>query len=411
MDSSFWSPASSASSVFQLAQPPSHRPPHGAVKDEPDQLAGHFPSLRLASASEAESSTADGDDDDRQALRAYKAASSASSSKTRGSKGSSKRAKVSEEEEDDDDDEAHDSADASGGGGVTRKLSLKTRNRLKQRAHRYVLPCPALGPAGGRCADDPIGLFGSEPCLCPCSERRALHLSTLESQVAEMSSLKADLAGAQAALAHADAVAQGQRMTYEAMIRDLSMRDREREGLLLAFQSEIFRLRALVGHQGDAAAAAKAPGGDAGGEPSNGADLGAAAGVDGAALEAAAVSGQEPPKAPDAGVNQFAPQPFPFPGMGQQQPFYFFAPPPPPPQGHAQQHHFGGAPGWSFRHCYAVRSLDRCTDARALLPSLPHPVWHGPPAFGPPPLANNGANGARGRESSSAICPSRRHPR
>jgi len=132
MDSSFWSPGSSASSVFQLA-PPTH------VKDEPDQLAGHFPSLRLASASEAESGT-DADRYDEQPLRAYKPSGASSSSSkatgTRGAKGGSKRAKVSED--DDDDDEGDEPESGADGGGVKRKLSLKTRNRLKQRAHRCV---------------------------------------------------------------------------------------------------------------------------------------------------------------------------------------------------------------------------------------------------------------------------------
>ena len=141
MDSSFWSPGSSASSVFQLAPPTS-------VKDEPDQLAGHFPSLRLASASEAESGT-DADRYEEQPLRAYKGGGASSSSSkaatsTRGPKGGSKRAKMSED--DDDDDEGDEPESGADGGGVKRKLSLKTRNRLKQRAHRCVSDLGWMGP-------------------------------------------------------------------------------------------------------------------------------------------------------------------------------------------------------------------------------------------------------------------------
>jgi hypothetical protein len=176
-----------------------------------------------------------------------------------------------------------------------------------------------------------------------------------------MATLKADLAQAQAALAHADAVGQGQRMTYEALIRDLSMRDREREGLLLAFQSEIFRLRALLGGNGVGGAS---NGQDGSVEPATGAEAGgstagqvtepAAKGALAGAGPAAAVSsasGQAPLKAQppaDGSLPMVPPQPYPFAAMGHQpmqQPFYFFAPPPPPAQG--QPHPFAGPPGAS----------------------------------------------------------------
>lgn len=158
MDSSFWSPGSSASSVFQLA------PPH--VKDEPDQLAGQFPSLRLASASEAESGT-DADRYEEQPLRAYKPSAggggaSSSSSKaaatTRGAKGGSKRAKVSEDDDDEDDGDEPESG-ADGGSGVKRKLSLKTRNRLKQRAHRCVLLARSVEGLGDLAQGNPYWLL------------------------------------------------------------------------------------------------------------------------------------------------------------------------------------------------------------------------------------------------------------
>lgn len=146
-----WSPSSSSSSVFQSSHYPSTIPPPLAsgsyVKDEPsDVLSGHFPALRLASASEAESTQDDDDDDDglstdysRRSLKAVLPSTGKGSTRasTRGSKGS-KRAKVSEEEEEEGEGEGGHEGESGGTDGVTRKLSLKTRNRLKQRAHRCV---------------------------------------------------------------------------------------------------------------------------------------------------------------------------------------------------------------------------------------------------------------------------------
>ena len=196
-----------------------------------------------------------------------------------------------------------------------------------------------------------------------------------------MATLKADLAQAQAALAHADAVGQGQRMTYEALIRDLSMRDREREGLLLAFQSEIFRLRALLGGVGGggAAAAAGNNGQDGAADPAAGAETGGPAGqgaessakgtLAGAGTGSAAAAGtstgsagaqglpKAPPPPPDGSLGMGPPQPYPFAAMGHQpmqQPFYFFAPPPPPP---GQPHPFAGQPS-AFCLCLARPLVD-----------------------------------------------------
>lgn len=162
-----------------------------------------------------------------------------------------------------------------------------------------------------------------------------------------MAALKTDLATAHAQLAHADAVAQGQRMTYEAMIRDLSMRDREREGLLLAFQSEIFRLRGLVAlgeGKGEGAGAMAEDAGQAGGDASSTTTVPTT--MDGSKLESN--SGQAGSLQQQQQQIPPPPQPFPFPGMVGQQPFYFFAPPPPPQAGQAPP--FGGQQGTGAFH-------------------------------------------------------------
>ncbi|CED83322.1 hypothetical protein [Phaffia rhodozyma] len=148
----------------------------------------------------------------------------------------SKRPKNSTDSKDDDDDGGLEDDDpdvaVSDGEGIDlteysgvpkRKLSLKTRNRLKQRAHR---------------------------------ERRALHLSTLESQVSELTDLKAqkdfsdrlvsqlqfELSTNSALLA----ASESQRVAYEGMIREAERRDREQRTVIRLLEGEINRLRSIM---------------------------------------------------------------------------------------------------------------------------------------------------------------------